>query len=171
MSSVKIFRILTYILLPIGFLFGLMCFLVLIPAIVNPAMWLMLFLFASIVIYTFSSFKFLTAGIDRNARCKPSLKDWIKVNAYVSMATGAMFLINAIGILTLGPVAMNDFVSQMIESQPNLQDGIKPEFFIGLLKTVAGFILITGMIIIAHVLLGFRMLKMFGHLFTPPANP
>lgn len=170
MPALKIFRILSYIMIPIACLFGLMGFLILIPALMNPSMWLMLFLFASIVIYTFSSFKFLSSGIERNARCKPSLKDWIKVNAYVSLVMGGMFFINAIGILSLGPVALNDFVTQMIDSQPNLPKGIKPELIISILKTVAGFMLVASIIIVAHVILGLRMVKKFGHLFVPPTN-
>lgn len=170
MRSLKIFRILTYIMIPIACLLGLMGFLILIPALLNPSMWLMLFLFASIVIYTFSSFKFLTSGIERNTRCKPSLKDWIKVNAYVSLVMGGMFFINAIGILSLGPEALSDFVTQMIDAQPNLPKGIKPEFIISLLKTVAGCMLLFSIIIIAHVILALGMVKKFGHLFTTPTN-
>ncbi len=170
MRALKIFRILSYIMIPIACLFGLMGLLVLIPALMNPSMWLMLFLFASIVIYTFSSFKFLRSGIERNARCKPSLKDWIKVNAYVSLVMGGMFFINAIGILSLGPVALSDFVTQLIDAQPNLPKGIKPEFIISLLKGVAGFMLVCSIIIIAHVILGLGMVKKFGHLFSSPTN-
>jgi len=170
MRSLKIFRILSYLMLPIAGLFGLMGLLMLIPALVNPSMWLMLFMFASIVIYTFSSFKFLSSGIERNARCKPTLKDWIKVNAYVSLVTAGMFFINAIGILSLGPIALNDFVTQMIDAQPNLPKGIKPEILISLLKGVAAVMLVLGIIIIAHVILGLGMLKKFGHLFSTPVN-
>lgn len=170
MRSLKIFRILSYIMLPIGGLFGLIALLTLIPALVNPSMWLMLFLFASVVIYTFTSFTFLTKGIERNARCKPSLKDWIKVNAYVSLVMGGMFFINAIGILSLGPVALSDFVTQMIEAQPNLPKGMRPDFIISLLKTVAGFMLVVSIIVIAHIILTLGMIKKFGHLFTPSSN-
>lgn len=170
MRSLKIFRILSYIMLPIGALFGLITLITLIPALMNPSMWLMLFLFSSIVIYTFTSFKFLNNGIERNARCKPSLKDWIKVNAYVSLVIGGMFFINAIGILSLGPVALSDLVTQMIESQPNLPKGMRPDLIISLLKTVAGCMLVISIIVIAHVILTLGMLKKFGHLFTIPSN-
>ncbi len=170
MRALKIFRILSYIMLPIGGLFGLIALLTLIPALMNPSMWLMLFLFASVVIYTFTSFRFLNKGIERNARCKPSLKDWIKVNAYVTLGMGGMFFINAIGILSLGPVALSDFVTQMMEAQPNLPKGMKPDLMISLLKTVAGCMLVISVIVIAHVILALGMVKKFGHLFTPPPN-
>nr|WP_294997136.1 hypothetical protein [uncultured Sediminibacterium sp.] len=170
MLALKIFRILTYVLVPIACFFGLLDLLLLIPAMANPAMWLMLFLFAGIVIYTFSSLKFLRSGIERNARCKPSLKDWVKVNAYVSLALGSMFLVNSIGILSLGPVALNDLVTQMIDSQPNLPKGMDPDLLVSMLKGVAGFMLVTSVIILTHVILGLSMLKKFAHLFMPPAQ-
>lgn len=170
MRALKTFRILTYVMIPIACLFGLMGLIILIPALLNPSMWLMLFLFASMVIYTFSSLKFLTSGIERNARCKPSLKDWIKVNAYVSLVMGGMFFINAIGILSLGPVALSELVTQMIDAQPNLPKGIQPELLISLLKTVAGCMLVFSIIIITHIILTLGMIKKFGHLFAPPAN-
>lgn len=165
MNQLTIYRILTYILVPIAAFFGLMGFLILIPAIGNPPMWFMLFLFASIVIYTIKSLKFLKSGIERNAACKPNLRDWIRVNAFVCMGMGAMFLFNAIGIYMLGPIALREFVERAIESQPNLPEGINPDLFVSVIKGVAGFMLFVSIIILIHVILTFSMLKKFGHLF------
>lgn len=167
MKQLTIYRILTYILIPIACLFGLMGFLILIPALGNPPMWIMLFMFASLVIYTFSSLKFLSSGIERNAVCKPSLRDWIRVNAFVCMGMGGLFFINAIGIYMLGPVALQEFVERAMESQPNLPEGIDSGIFVSLLKGVAGFMLVVSILILAHALLTFRILKKFGHLFMP----
>lgn len=165
MTQLIIYRILTYILIPIAAFFGFMGFLILIPAIGNPPMWLMLFLFASIVIYTIKSLKFLRSGIERNAACKPNLRDWIRVNAFVCLAMGAMFLFNAIGIYMLDTIALREFVEKTIESQPNLPEGINPDLFVSIIKGVAGFMLVVSIVILTHVILTFSMLKKFGHLF------
>lgn len=165
MLSFKVFRVLSYVLIPVACFFGLMGLLILIPALANPSMWLILFLFASMVIYTFSCLKFLTRGIERNAPCKRSLKDWIRVNAYVCLVMGGMFFLNAIGILMLGPVGLQELVERAIESQPNLPEGMNVNFFASILKTIAGFMLAISILIISHVILCFSMLKKFGYLF------
>ena len=165
MKQLTIYRILTYILIPVACFFGLMGFLILIPALGNPPMWFMLFMFASLVIYTFSSLKFLSNGIERNAPCKTSLRDWIRVNAFVCLGMGALFFLNAVGIFMLGPVALQDFVERAMESQPNLPEGIDSGFFVSILRGVAGFMLVVSILILVHVILGFKMLKKFGHLF------
>lgn len=165
MKQLTIYRILTYILIPVACFFGLMGFLILIPALSNPPMWFMLFMFASLVIYTFSSLKFLSNGIDRNAPCKPSLRDWIRVNAFVCLGMGALFFLNAVGIYILGPVALQDFVERAMESQPNLPEGIDSSLFISIIKGVAGFMLVVSILIVAHVIFTFKMLKLFVHVF------
>lgn len=165
MKQLTLYRIFTYILIPIACFFGLMGFLILIPAIGNPPMWIMLFMFASLVIYTFSSLKFLTNGILRNAACKTSLRDWIRVNAFVCMGMGGLFFVNAIGIYMLGPVALQELVERAIETQPSLPEGVEPGIFVSILKAVAGFMLVVSLLILSHAILTFKMLRKFGHLF------
>jgi hypothetical protein len=46
------------------------------------------------VIYTFASFSFLKRGIEKEQHQSAKLKDWIKVNAYVSLFLCSLFFLN-----------------------------------------------------------------------------
>ena len=117
MKQVQIFKVLTYLLIPIALLFSFMALLVLPTALVNPALLLVVFIFSCIAIYTFSSLRFVTTAINKAKNCNPSLKDWIKINGYISVGTAFMFLLNSIGILMLRPIEFNDFVNKAMETQ------------------------------------------------------
>ena len=108
-KQLTVFRILTFILLPIASLFGVMDLMILPSALANPAILLIVFVLAAFVIYTFTSLRFLTKGIDIGRPCKPSLRDWIRVNAFASSFMGIMFLMNALSVFFCQrpPVAPN----------------------------------------------------------------
>lgn len=165
MFQFNLFRILTYVLVPISAFFGFMAVLMILPALANPPFLLVVFLCACMVIYVFSTLKFLTRGIERNTPCKPSLRDWIRVNAYVCMVTGFMIFLNSAGILMLGPVALRDFVTQALENQPNIPTGYDTEFFVGMIKIVAGCLLFISIILVIHIFINFRLMKTYRHVF------
>ena len=159
MKQVQIFKILTYLLIPIALLFGFMALLVLPTALVNPALLLVVFIFSCIAIYTFSSLRFVTTAINKAKNCNPSLKDWI------SVGTAFMFLLNSIGILMLRPIEFNDFVTKAMETQASLPPSITPAFVGQMLKYTAIFMLITSTIILVHTRIQFIFLKAYSYVF------
>lgn len=165
MKQLTIFRILTFILLPIAAMFGFMDLLFLFNALVNPALLLMVFVLAAFVIYTFSSLKFLTRGIDVEQPCKASLRDWIRVNAFVSLFMGIMFFLNAVSIIFMGDVSLRQFVNQFRESQPNIPAILTTDLFITIMKAVAYFMLFVGVVLVSHIMLNFKIMKQYGYLF------
>ncbi len=170
MKQLTIFRILTFILLPIAAMFGFIDFLLLFSALANPALLLMVFLLAAFVMYTFASLKFLTKGIDIERPCKTSLKDWIRVNAFVSFFLGFMLLLNAVSILFMGDISLRQFIAQFRESQPNIPPMLTPELFLSILKSMAYFMLVVSILLLSHIILNFRMLKQYGYLFEVPRS-
>ena len=90
-DNLKLYKILTYILLPIGYLFGLIDVLFFMSALANPATLIFVFVIACLVIYTLTSYKFYKQGILNEQILKAKLKDWIKVNAYVSLFLCSLF--------------------------------------------------------------------------------
>lgn len=165
MKQLTLFRILTFVLVPIAALFGLMDLLFLVSAIANPALLLMVFVLGSFVVYTFASLKFLTKGIDPNQPCNASLRDWIKVNAYVSLFMGGLFFLNATSILLMSDATLAQIIQQFRESQVNVPALLTPAFFHTLLKAMAWFMLLISMLLLTHILLNFRALKNYAHLF------
>jgi hypothetical protein len=118
MKQLTIFRVLTFILLPIAAVFGFMDLLFLLSALANPALFLIVFILGAFVIYTFVSLQFLTRGIDSGRQCKPGLRDWIRVNAFVSLFMGVMFLFNALSIFFTNEITLRQYVSQFMQTQP-----------------------------------------------------
>jgi len=170
MKQLTIFRILTFTLLPIAAMFGFLDFLFLFSALANPALLLMVFVLAAFVIYTFASLKFLTKGIDVEQPCRTSLRDWIRVNAFVSLFMGIMFFLNAASILFMSDVSLRQFVNQFRESQPNIPAILTTELFISVMKAVAYFMLFVSVVLVSHILINFRILKRYGYLFEPPGS-
>lgn len=165
MNRLTLFRILTFALLPIAVMFGCMDILFLISALANPALLLMVFALAAFVIYTFASLRFLNRGIDPNKPCHPSLRDWIRVNAYVSLFLGALFFLNAISILGMSDASLKQFIEQFRETQPNIPAMLTPAFFLSVLKGMAWFMLVVGIVLLTHIFLNFRILKLYAYLF------
>jgi hypothetical protein len=101
---IAFYRIISFILLPVAGILGFFGLFALMAAVANPSFLLGVFMLACIVIYTFCSFSFLSKGILGNRPCKPSLRDWIRVNAFVSLAFAVLSL--GQGFAYLGNAAM-----------------------------------------------------------------
>jgi hypothetical protein len=169
MKQLTIFRILTFTLLPIAAMFGFFDLILLVSALANPAFLLVVFILAAFVIYTFSSLKFLTKGIDLNGPCKPSLRDWIRVNAYVSSFMGIMFLLNALSVFFTSDITLRQYLSQFLENQPNIPPMLNIELFMRIMKMVAYFMLFLSAVLLIHIILNFRIMKQYRHLFDTAA--
>lgn len=90
-ASLKLYRILSFILIPLALLFAFIDIAFLITAMANPSVLIFVFAIACLVVYTFLSFSFLKRGIEREQHQSAKLKDWIKVNAYVSLFLCSLF--------------------------------------------------------------------------------
>ncbi len=63
--QLKLYTVLSYILIPIALFFAFMDIVLLFSSLANPSALIMVFILACLVIYTFASFKFLKAGIEK----------------------------------------------------------------------------------------------------------
>jgi hypothetical protein len=168
MKQLTIFRILTFILLPFAAMFGFMDILFLLSALVNPALLLIVFILGAFVIYTFVSLQFLTRGIDTGLACKPGLRDWIRVNAFVSLFLGVMFLLNALSIFFTNDITLRQYVSQFMQAQPNIPAMLNVELFMTIMKGMAYFMFFLSIILLAHIQINFKLMKKYAHLLSEP---
>ena len=168
MKQLTVFRILTFILLPISSLFGVMDLMMLPSALANPAVLLIVFVLAALVIYTFTSLRFLTKGIDIGRPCKPFLRDWIRVNAFASSFLGIMFLMNALSIFFASEQQLREILGQFLETQANVPPMLNLELFLKIMKLAAWFMLFISITLLVHIFLNFRLLKKYRHLFEEP---
>jgi hypothetical protein len=168
MKQLTIFRILTFILLPIAAMFGFIDIIFILSALANPALLLVAFILAAFVIYTFASLKFLSKGLDTGRPCNPSLRDWIRVNAFVSSFMGVMFLLNSLSVFFTSEVTLRQYLSQFLESQPNVPAMLNLELFLTIMKIMAWFMFFVSVVLLIHIRLNFRIMKKYGYLFDVP---
>ncbi len=167
MNQLTIFKIISFLLIPVALLFGLMDIAVTIMALSgNPAFLLMAFAMACFVIYVFASLYFLLNGINHERQCKPSLKDWIKVNAYGSLFISVLFLMNASAVFFINDINLRQVISEMMEQQPELSGKITLDVFIKMFKVVAGLMFVISALTITHILIHFKLLKRYDYLFS-----
>jgi hypothetical protein len=163
--SVKAYAILTYILIPFALFFGIIDFVLLLSALANPSALIFVFIVACLVIYTFVSLKFLRTGLQKEQIMAKSLKDWIKVNAYVSLFLCSLFVVNALSILFSSPATLNKLIDAMIEQQPGFPQSIDNNMIISIIKGFSVFLLIVGSIALFHIRATLRYIKEYGYLF------
>jgi hypothetical protein len=164
-QNLKLYTVLTYILIPIALFFGFLDVLILFSSLSNPSALIMVFIIACLVIYTFSSYKFLKLGIEREIVQTLKLKDWIKVNAYVSFFLCSLFFVNSISVLVSTNTVLLKFIDEFLQQQPNMPKEITNALVLSILKGVSVFLLITGIIGIVHIRTTLRLVKQQAHLF------
>ncbi|NQW78359.1 MAG: hypothetical protein HQ449_03495 [Chitinophagaceae bacterium] len=163
--QLKLYTVLSYILIPIALFFAFLDIALLLSSLANPSSLILIFILACLVIYIFASFKFLKAGIEKEVAQTAKLKDWIKVNAYVSFFLCSLFFINAISILISSDVLLVKFIDEFLQSQPGIPKELTSALMLSLLKGVSVFLLITGIVGLIHIRTSLRLLKQYEYLF------
>ncbi len=161
--KLTIYRILTFLLLPIAVLFTIFVLLVLRAAFSNPALFLPLFLLSCIAIYTFTSFNFLIQGIDGNKLLNRSAKDWIRVNAIVSMVWALMITGTCVAVL-LQPAMLGEAVKQMKENAGS-DLKISEADFEKYMRVIVYFFSVYALVLLVHIVMSFIYLKSYAYLF------
>lgn len=163
--QLKLYTVLSYILIPIALFFAFLDIALLLSSLANASVLIMVFIIACLVIYTFASFKFLKAGIEKEVAQSLKLKDWIKVNAYVSFFLCSLFFINSISVLISSNVVLLKFIDEFLEQQNNMPKEITNTLILSLLKGVSIFLLFTGIVGLMHIRTSLRLIKQYAYLF------
>ena len=166
MKNLVFYRVITYILLPFGMLFGILSLFGVLIALSNPSMLLGIFLIICSVLYIFSSFSFLNKIIIRQQKAKKSFKDFIKVNALVTIIFAVLSISGAIAALsshqTLSTIA--DEIYSMYKN--SLSMTVNKD---DLLKTIKGsyiFFTILFLLILLHSIITLRLIKKYAQSFV-----
>ncbi len=158
-----IYRILSFLLLPVAAFFGLICFSGLFLAMNYPVMLVMVFLIACMVIYIIASFIFLTKGIDNNKRCRPVLKDWIRINGFITLIYYLLTAISSIAVKA-NPSLLNEGMKQWTEGG-NLPPGISAAEMSAAMTSTIDFFLALSLVLIIHVLITFHLMRRYRYVF------
>ena len=168
MKNLILYRILSYILLILAGLLSLFVLFGFFAALANPVMLLPVFLMACVVIYSYTSWRFLTRGIDYNQPCKTSLRDLIRVNAMVSILFAVLLLIQSYNILS-NPKLLDTALEQAATMQGSGAEEMKqmmPKILLSVLK----FMVVYSILLLVHSFFTFRLLKQYRHIFEPPKD-
>lgn len=159
-TELTIFKVLTYLLLPIGFFFGMVALMMLVVAIANVQLLLPLFLMACFTIYIFTSFRF-TQRIVADQPVSGKLRDWMRVNGFVTIFMSILFLMNAAAILFLPEQKLVEMIQPTIDTMGTLAGGITAEQMVGRLKSFSVFLLVMSVTLLVHLVINFRLQKIY----------
>ncbi len=164
-QNLKLYTVLTYILIPIALFFGFLDVLFLVSAIANPGALIFVFVIACLVIYTFTSFKFYRQAVQREQILSKSFKDWIKVNAFVSVFLCSLFCLNAFSVLSSSNATLLKYIDDYILQQPGFPKEITGNLILSMLKAVSILFLVTGAVGLMHIRITLRLVKQYDYLF------
>lgn len=159
-------RVLSYLLLPFALFLAFMAAFLLLAAFGNISALLPLFIVGATTIYLFSSLSFIHRGVLPDLPVKASLKDWIRVNAFVALFFGASFIFQ--GLYLRGNA---EFMEEVQRQMAVLSKQFGPEAIEkvdvkSLLGTVLNIMLVIGSLLVIHVVTGLGVLKKYGYLFS-----
>jgi hypothetical protein len=117
------------------------------------------------VIYTFASFSFLKRGIEKEQHQPAKLKDWIKVNAYVSLFLCSLFFLNGTSVLMSSDMVLMKITEEFMSQQAGLPEGLNIALMLKVIKAASMFLLITGLIGLMHIRTTLRLVKEYNYLF------
>ncbi|OIQ93216.1 hypothetical protein GALL_248310 [mine drainage metagenome] len=165
MKIESVYRILFLILLPVAGLFAFVDFFAIMAALVQPALWISVFIVACMVIYIYTSYRFFTTGIQQAKPCKHSLKDLIKVNAFVSIFFVVMSYVQTIVLLTQPTLIKTMMIQLLAQQQTNMPPGATADTFVSMMKGILYFLAVISTILLLHIGISFRLLKKYKHVF------
>lgn len=161
--KLTIYRVLSFLLLPVAILFSMVVLVFLRAAFANPAMLIPLFLIACITIYTFAALNFLIKGIDGKKYLGRSSKEWIKVNAFVSIIFTLLMISQCI-VFLMHPEMLQQLVAQ---AKQNAGTDLKlsDAAFGSYLRATSYFFLVYAIVLFVHILMSFQYIKLYNYLF------
>lgn len=164
MKGIIIYRVLSFILVPVAAFLSLFALMAVFVALANPALLLGAFMLICMIIYVFSSFKFLNKGIIAKQACKPSLRDWIRVNAFVTIAFAVLSLFQSTALLSDSHL-LNETMKAM-PKQSDLPQGISASSLKSVMIGTLYFMIVLSSLLIIHIFMSFRLLKVYRYLFN-----
>ena len=134
--KLTIYRIFSFLLVPVALLFTISVLMFIRAAFANPAMLLPLFIVACVSIYSFAALNFLIKGIDGKKYLGKSSKDWLKVNAIVSIVFSLLMISQCI-LFIMHPEMLHDIA---VQAKQNGGDELKVEPQYITLETAVDFL-------------------------------
>lgn len=153
--------------MPFIFVLTFFAMLFLMASFSNPALLLEAFVLVCITIYTVKSTQFFRRHITSNVPASKSLKDWIKVNAFVAIFFVVQVLASAVVFLTMKDEALTtirEILNQLQDTQGNMAAQFTPEDIYRNMRNIMIFLLIFDVVLAVHIFCTFKLLKKYREL-------
>ena len=90
-----------------------------------------------------------------------SLRDWMRVNAYVCIFMSILFIMNTAVIIYLPHQQLETLLQPSIDIMGNMANGISIERLIHYMKNFSIFMLIMCILLLVHIFLNFRLQRSY----------
>jgi uncharacterized membrane protein YuzA (DUF378 family) len=161
---ITLYKILSYILLPIAALLGLFSLMFLMAALSSPAALLPVFTMVATVIYVFTSFSFLQKAIVQQQAVKARLRDWIRVNAFVALFVAISSLMQGVTLLA-NPAMMKEALEQANSMMKQMNQPVTYDLM-AMMRGVLYFIIGFAAVLLTHIFISFQFLKKYKEYFV-----
>ena len=153
--------------MPIALFFSLNVISSLSIAFSNPIYLIFDFIIACVCIYVFCSCYFLFYGLLKGRECKPTLKDWIKINAFISFIfIVLMFLCSLGAIMVLSSPQIIDEVFKRMKSAQIAGQTPTKEQLLGMIKFFLYIVLPFCVLLLIHLIITFKLIKQNASVFS-----
>ncbi|MFT4203197.1 MAG: hypothetical protein QM610_04725 [Chitinophagaceae bacterium] len=166
---IRLYKILTFLLQPIGFVVLMMSMSTLMMAMSAPQLLIAGAVGVCVFLYTFFCFRFTVRAVVANEPVKANLKDWIKVNSYVTLLQGLLMLFSVVALLVVPEEAFGQAFRQtydMLVAQSPNSDFLTYGLFVKTMRTTFAIVGVVELLLVVHVFLGWRMLKGYREYFS-----
>lgn len=159
-----IYGLLYIILLPAALLMGIVVLLCMVQALSNLLLLIPLFIVACFTVYTIASFVFYRKAIRRQLTCKISLRDLIRINAFI-IVLPALFLLLQSVLVVADPGVINTVLPQLKTMQPQMP-AMQDAALVKLILRMYYFLMAYAIAILIHVVYTFRLLQQYKSSFV-----
>jgi len=164
MKKHRFYRIINFVILPLSAYIGVNVLISIFASLTNPMLLLFEFVMACIPMYAFTANYFYNRSIKLQQPSKPSLKDFIKVNAYVSIIFSVFMFFTCLMVAAmLSDAAM---LKQMMDQlEQNAPAQIPKERLLQFLRIFVYIFLPFSILLIIHIVITLKLLKRYSHMF------
>lgn len=155
--------------MPIVFILAFIMLPFLLLSLSNPALLFGIFVFACVVIYMVKSVQFFRRSVVPGLPAKANTRDWIRVNAFVSIVfvleilfNGYYMFFNSKELMTTLQIWLN----KLQDAQGTASVPISAEQMYGALKSLMIFFLVLAVLLMVHIVCSFKLLKKYRDLFV-----
>ena len=173
MNKMLLYKIASYVLMLVAGLFSMVVLFTLPIGLANPPFLLGIFSILGVVLYSFSSFQFLSKGINKGHIFRKGFKDFIKVNAYVSLFFFLQSFISSLNII-IDREMWNKIIAEMQQFQSGMTANLSPQELIRINEQMKLFmqfgvwiVLAYSILLLLHILATLHLLKKRQNLSLP----